>query len=682
MAIANLEIENLSSDLPTFSRRRYRVSFSQLMQAFLVTLLVISAGCALAQTERAGELNWAADERMIASVTIPPKVMPLKELCSVLSKQTSSEFYVDQRLEETKIVVHIGETRLKSIMNMVEAITGFQWRLVDDVFFLTRDARGSAVMAWKERYLEAKKAQEAGNLEADVRRWLNMTMPFLPSVDPAWQLTPLQQEQIAYQQAISLLTLTPAQVDWLNAALRAAGFKTSEVMTPVDQLAVDLREIPVKLNAAMIIRSKSGDFLIEKPLMPIVPKAVPPAPSKVGTIKIDEVRDKGEEKKIAIKDKLQGLWITDVDLDGLDGVVRLAKTQGFDTIFIPIFKAGQPIYPSKISTQDKKYAGDDPLNKAIALAHGQGLKLIGVLDVTLWGDAEHPAPQVIASHPSIQDCNLLGRRYAEQEVWQNAEMQNLKPNSADVITVAETKIPGKEVYICPASSQAARLLKSLLAELSLNYELDGICLDRVDYAHSKPFIVAGQDLTPPFGYTVEVRKEMIRLHHIDPIDVDLWGARTDADMQALALWDKFRRGKLIGLLTELSKQFKMDNPNSIFAVTVDLASDSQSPVHWAEIPRVDALIPKLTLAKSESEGTYVYSQSEAEAIVSLNRASLKAAAVIPAAGEFGAERLAEQITALSRVVKLAKDENLRGYILVGDVSGLRAALEAIGKQVP
>ncbi|MDI6826964.1 MAG: hypothetical protein QME62_00610, partial [Armatimonadota bacterium] len=179
----------------------------------MVAFLLLSTSCMLAQTERAAELNWAADDRMIASVTIPPQVITLKELCSVLGKQTSSEFYVDRRLEDTKIVIHIGETRLKSIMNMVEAITGFQWRLVDDIFFLTRNARGSAVVSWRERYLEAKKAQEASNLETTVRRWLHTTMPFPPSVDPVWQLTPLQQEQLAYQQAISTFIFTPAQID-------------------------------------------------------------------------------------------------------------------------------------------------------------------------------------------------------------------------------------------------------------------------------------------------------------------------------------------------------------------------------------------------------------------------------------------------------------------------------------
>ncbi|MDI6826965.1 MAG: family 10 glycosylhydrolase, partial [Armatimonadota bacterium] len=471
--------------------------------------------------------------------------------------------------------------------------------------------------------------------------------------------------------------------DWMNAALRAVGFKTSDVMTPFAQLAMDLREIPVKLNAAMIIRSRDGDFLIEKPLTPVAPKNLPAAAPKVGTIKVEEVSEREEPKKVAIKDNLRGVWITDADFDDINDIAKLAKAQGLDTIFIPIFRAGQPIYPSKIFSQDKKFVGDDPLKKAIVSAHEQGMKLIGVVDATLWGDAEHPAPLVVASHPSIQDCNLLGRRYAEQEAWQNSEMHALdsKP-AANVIPITEIKTSNKEIYLCPASSQAARLLKSLLVELNLNYELDGVCLERVDYPRSKPFVVAGQDLTPPFGYTVEVRKEMIRLHHIDPIDVDLSTARTDTDVQAVASWDKFRRGKLIGLLNELSKQFKSDNPKGIFAVTLDLTSDSQSPVHWAEIAGVDALIPRLTLAKAEGEDTYAYSQSDADAIVSLNRATLKAAAIIPAVGELKAEKLTDQITALSRAIKLAKDENLRGYILTGDVSGLKAVLEALGKQVP
>jgi uncharacterized lipoprotein YddW (UPF0748 family) len=624
---------------------------------------------------------------MLASVNLPRKTMTLGEACAELGKQTSSEFYVDRRHGETKIAVHTYEARLATVMRLIELASGHQWRMVGDMFFLSEEAEGSAVKKWQEKYAEARKAHLAGAAENRVREWVNFAMPFPPKVDPVWQLTPLQREQIAFQQSLLLPTMTPPQLDWLNTMLPARGYRAPEGRDPVDQLAADLPssnpgplgglpEIPLKFNAALVIGSLAGDFLVEMPLGQLAAGGTKaPSPAKPARVEASD-SPKEEAKKNVLKGGLSAIWITSGDLKDMGSLLAMAKEKGFDAVFVPVLNAGHTIYPGKRLPQDPKYKNSDPLRDAIKEAKGLGLKVHAVLQATLWGDEEHPVPPSSAKYPALYDRNLLGRTYAEQEKWQRLQEASLA--SYGPPSVPEPPGPGEKlVYLCPASQQLPRLLRSVAEEVAANYDIAGICLDGVDYPQSTPFVLSGENLSAPFGYTLEVRREMIRLNQLDPIDLDAAGLRTEADADAFALWDKFRRGRLMSLLAEVCAGFKSVRSDGVCSASLDLASDGPAPVRWSKLKGLDALLPLAAVTREEEGEEFVYPKETADAVTSLHRAVMKDAAVLTAIIGLDSKSLADQVSALNGMVKSAKDSGLRGYILRGDPDTLSTAMDAL-----
>jgi hypothetical protein len=303
------------------------------------------------------------------------------------------------------------------------------------------------------------------------------------------------------------------------------------------------------------------------------------------------------------------------------------------------------------------------------------MKVHAVLDATLWGDDEHPVPPT-ASFLVLYERSLLGRTFIEQDRWQQAEVKAMQPED-EVPQLASPE--EKRVYLCPASSRLPRLLASVAEEIAANYDVAGICLDNVDYPKGTPFIVGGEDLSPPYGYTLEVRREMIRLNQVDPIDVDPGSVRDGEDAEAFALWDKFRRGHLTGLLSEVSTVFKARKPDAVFAATLSLDSDAQSPAHWAALAGLDALLPYAHIRSRMGDEAAVLPKEDSDAIQGLHRAVVKNAAVIPAVAGLTREALPDQMPAIANVTKTVKDSGLKGYILTGDARTLTAALDMLAE---
>lgn len=569
--------------------------------------------------DRKGETDWRTDPIMIANVTISGRTVTLKEVCRQFERQTSVEFYVDRRFAETPIAMHLRSAKLETAMTCIEEVTGLQWRLIDDMFLLTEDARGAAVVRWNERYAEARKSQVARTTESGVQQWLYDMMPFPPSFDPVWNLTPIQREQIAYQNALNVATMTLPQLDWLNYALLSRGFYSADVRIPTDLLVQKAPNLEVRMNTAMVIESPQGILLVEKPLTAPEPQTEqpPPIPEKAEVLTVTE---KKPVEKTALKDGLEGIWFTDEKPSDLDVLLDTARARNFKHVFVPVLSRGQAMYPSQALYPDSLVPEQpDRLKAVIDAAKQRGMKAYAVLDSTLWGDATHPIPGA-ANRPIVHDRNLLDRTYAEQAQWQQSELAALSGDPTAVITPAD-----KSVYLCPASSQTARLVKAVAEEIARKYDVAGICLDRLDYPQSPPFVVNGRDMTVPFGFTIEVRKEMIRAHQIDPIDIDPEEA---SDVEAKALWDKFRRGKLTGLVSEVCAAFKEIKPDGICAVTLNAESDAQSPAHWAQLADVDAVMPTVNMDASIPGSMAEHADMRATNV--LYTAVSKYSAVVPA----------------------------------------------------
>lgn len=640
-----------------------------------IVFVLLSAVCCL---QSAFSADWTSDERLIASVKLPQHSVILTDLCAELGRQTSSEFYVDRREGDRKIAWFAGDMKLKTAMTVIETVSGLKWRMVGDMFFLCHDPQGTAIARWNERYAEAKKIHLSGIHVKRVRDWVYNSMPFAAKYDPPWMLTPLQREQLAFSRSLLFYTMTPPQLAWLDAGLKLKGYEPNADQTVIDQAVAVSMDAPVQFNAAMIIHGQGQDFLIEMPLSAQTEAPKPDEPKAAKPAKLDTGADGTVEtaaKKIALKDTLKALWFTDADPDALAKLVKQAKAKGFNALFVPVMKCGYTIYPSKLLPRERKYKDTDGLSSAIKTAADAGMKVHAVLDATAWGDADHAVPAA-ANYLALNERNLLGRTFAEQDKWQQSEMKAMQPDDPAIPT---TPTEEKRVYLCPASSRLPRLLASVAEEIAANYDVAGICLDNVDYPKGTSFNVGGEDLAPPYGYTLEVRREMIRLNQVDPIDVDPVGVRNQDDADAYALWDKFRRGHLTGLLNEVSTLFKAKKADGIFSATLGLTSGTQSPVHWSKVAGLDAIIPLAEIHGSPDQQAFTFEKDDSDAVQGLHLALLKNAEVVPAVAGLSPDSAADQMPAVTEAVKMVKDNGLKGYILRGDAKTLTTALDMLGE---
>lgn len=640
-----------------------------------VGAFILVACCPLSGAS--AQSQWMEDERLQSLVEIPAKEITLSELCSLLRDQVTVETYVDRRFADYKIALFIeGKVPLKTAMSLAETVTGLKWRMVDDLFLLTKSVTGEAVTAWYERYAEAQKAHEAGVLEKRTREWLASTMPFPPRFDPPWMLSPLQGEEMAFQQALSIFAMTPAQMVWLDHALRVYGFQTGEDETPIDRLMRESTLVPVALNVGLVIRSGGKEYLIEMPLSEATrqteeKKSEPPSvPPDTAAPKSSEQPEE-PTKTTNLTGEPKGIWVSGGDYDKLPSLIRKAKTAGFTDVFLPVLRLGYTLYPSSRIPQEPAYRGKDPLGDAVRTADNLGIRIHAVLHATLWGDETHPVVPP-ASSPLIQDRNLLGRTFSEQEKWQRTELARLGDEVA-----SQNIANDKRVYLCPASSQVSRLLRQIVDELATRYKIAGVCLDGLDYPRNTPFKLAGADLTPPFGYTIEVRKEMIRANQVDPLDVNSQSAKTAQDMELVRVWEQFRRGRLTGLITDIAGAFRSRNAKGVCSVVVDLDSPDQSPVHWAKIRNVDALIPELEITKPTEDTPAGYSQEDLDVVSSLQKSVGKNCTVIPAITGLDKESISNQTAAVNSIALRFKDVGLKALIISGDTDTLILALDSI-----
>lgn len=640
-----------------------------------VGTLILFAYCILSGAS--AQSQWAEDERVQSLVEIPAKEITLNELCSLLRDQVTAEIYVDRRFADSKVALFIeGKVPLKTVLSLAETVTGLKWRMVDDLFFLTRSVTGEALTAWYERYAEAQKAYEAGALEKRTKEWLANAMPFPPRFDPPWILSPLQREEMVFQQALSIFAMTPAQMVWLDHALRVYGFQTSEEETPIDRLMRASAVIPVALNVGLVIRSGGKEYLIEMPLSNATRQTdekkseLPPVPPETAAPKSNEQREE-PTKTTNLTAESKGIWVSGGDYDKLPSLMRKAKMAGFTDVFLPVLRLGHTLYPSTRLPQETSYRGKDPLGDAVRTADNLGIRIHAVLHATLWGDETHPVVPP-ASSPLLQDRNLLGRTFSEQEKWQRTELARLGDDVA-----SQNAANDKRVYLCPASSQVSRLLRQIVDELATRYKIAGVCLEGLDYPRSTPFKLADVDLTPPFGYTLEVRKEMIRANQVDPLDVNSQSAKTAQDMELVRIWEQFRRGRLIGLITDIADAFRSRNSKGICSVVVDLASPDQSPAHWAKIRNLDALMPELEITKPTEDTPAGYSQEGVTVISSLQKSVGEYCTIIPTITGLNKESISDQTMAVNSCILRFKDSGLKGLVISGDTDTLISALDSI-----
>jgi len=170
---------------------------------------------------------------------------------------------------------------------------------------------------------------------------------------------------------------------------------------------------------------------------------------------------------------------------------------------------------------------------------------------------------------------------------------------------------------------------------------------------------------------------MIRANQVDPLDVNSQSAKTAQDMELVRVWEQFRRGRLTGLITDIAGAFRSRNAKGVCSVVVDLDSPDQSPVHWAKIRNVDALIPELEITKPTEDTPAGYSQEDLDVVSSLQKSVGKNCTVIPAITGLDKESISNQTAAVNSIALRFKDVGLKALIISGDTDTLILALDSI-----
>lgn len=95
-----------------------------------------------------------------------------------------------------------------------------------------------------------------------------------------------------------------------------------------------------------------------------------------------------KEKTGVAQMPVRGFWLTNIDSEamrsraGLQAVVEDCVAYGFNTIYPVVWNGGYTLYPSEVMAQqfgtaiDPAFAGRDPLQELIELAHAEGIRVV------------------------------------------------------------------------------------------------------------------------------------------------------------------------------------------------------------------------------------------------------------------------------------------------------------------
>lgn len=218
---------------------------------------------------------------------------------------------------------------------------------------------------------------------------------------------------------------------------------------------------------------------------------------------------------------------------------RMAEA-GINVVFFETVNASYPIYPSRVAPEQNPLTrGWDPLKAAVKLAHERGMELHAWVWVFAAANQRH---NEILGLPR----DYLGPVLSRNPDW---AMTQKDGNPFDFSQGS------KKAFFDPANPQVQSYLISLMEEIVMNYDVDGIQLDYIRY----PFQSLNQREITGFGKSS--RWLFRERTGVDPIDLKpgdpLWQQ-----------WTGFRIRQVDSFVANASARLKQRKPNLIISAAV------------------------------------------------------------------------------------------------------------------
>ncbi len=272
--------------------------------------------------------------------------------------------------------------------------------------------------------------------------------------------------------------------------------------------------------------------------------------------------------------EVRGMWLDRGTIVKAKSEADLVKVfdrmaiAGINTVFFETVNSGYTIYPSEIAPkQNPLVKGWDPLKVAVKLAHERGMEL----HAWVWTFAAvNQRHNIILNQPR----NYLGPVLSKHPDWgiTDHEGSNFHYSSG-------------KVFFDPANPDVRSYLSSLIAEIAIDYEVDGIHLDYIRY----PFQSPTGKIT--YGYGIAAREQFKAKTGIDPIQLDpnhpLWSQ-----------WTEFRIEQVDSFVASVSQNLKQLRPNLTLSTAVfpmpqreRLSKIQQHWEKWVGKEWIDMLVP-------------------------------------------------------------------------------------------
>lgn len=230
----------------------------------------------------------------------------------------------------------------------------------------------------------------------------------------------------------------------------------------------------------------------------------------------------------AARGEVRGLWVVRYSLTSPQNVRRIADQAagaGITDLFVQFYARGEAYYPSRIApTVPTLPKGFDPLKQMVRECKTRGIRLHAWVNVYfVWSSDGRPRNQ--------------GHAYYRSNRWFAGDAGGRSLRDYSQFELTKNGLEG--VYLSPASAEVKEYIRSLVQEIILRYDVDGVHLDYVRYGHID------------FSYDPSSRLGFYQAYTVDPIRF------FDGDQRLRPYWETWYLWRL-HQITELVAWIKAD----------------------------------------------------------------------------------------------------------------------------
>src|SRR5262245_56761688 len=265
---------------------------------------------------------------------------------------------------------------------------------------------------------------------------------------------------------------------------------------------------------------------------------------------------------------IRGYWITHTALGSLDSIrrsVTAARSNGFDTVFVPI----------ALAADDAAQQGFDGVRECIREARERGLRVQAWIDVNRVARVdEFPSSRVhvIYQHP---EWLMIPRELASAMMTMDPRGPAYLGQLSRWTRANQSRMHG--LYVSPLDPDAASYLTKLVTATVQRYVVDGVYLDAMRFPGSDfDYSRHAMDL---FRTEERLRLQIRERARLDEIEaIDPFGYVSEYPSE----WTKFRETRLTALITRVHTALKSINPSLTITVNVPIDDDSARDEHFQD----------------------------------------------------------------------------------------------------